>query len=77
MSVIDKTTHTLKCQECGISESTSVLDKGSEWSNSSWQSGPLFSDFTVEWSSEGGKIEPRITSATCKSCNISANVSIS
>lgn len=77
MSVIDKTTHTLKCLECGVSESKSVLDKGSEWSGSSWQSGPSFSNFAVEWSSEGGKIEPRITSATCKSCKISANVSIS
>jgi hypothetical protein len=35
MGIIDQTTYTLTCPECGASKSQKVLDKGSNW-NGSW-----------------------------------------
>ncbi len=73
MGSIDKTSYSLICPECGAKESASVLDKGSGWSGSSWQSGASFSRFDTSWEG-GGHEEPRLTSAFCKICNVSASI---
>lgn len=38
MSIIDSTSCTLTCAICGKAETHKVLDKGSGWSGSYWQS---------------------------------------
>jgi len=68
MGIIDKCTYTLSCEICGISEEKSVLDKGSGWSGSSWQSPPKFANFNVEWNGNGGREEPDLVSAMCTKC---------
>ncbi len=73
MGVIDKTTYKLTCPQCGTSETSSVLDKGSGWGGSSWQEGAYFSMFQTEWSG-GGSQEPKLTLAICKTCGVSATV---
>ena len=67
MGIIDKTIHKLSCEDCHIEEEQKVLDKGSGWSGSSWQSGVDFRHFETSWFG-GGKTEPDITKATCKKC---------
>jgi len=73
MGVIDKTTYTLACPKCGSKESASLLDKGSSWGGSFWQSGATFVVFQTQWSG-GGKQEPQLVSATCKACCTAASV---
>ena len=77
MGVIDQTTYTLTCPKCGASESQKVLDKGSNWSGSWWQSGARFTHFQTTWDGEGGSVEPKLSIATCKSCQSKAQVAIS
>lgn len=77
MGIIDQTTYTLTCPKCGASESQKVLDKGSNWSGSWWQSGANFTHFQTTWDSEGGSVEPKLSIATCKSCKSKAQVAIS
>lgn len=77
MGIIDQTTYTLTCPKCGIYESQKVLDKGSNWSGSWWQSGASFTHFQTTWDGEGGSIEPKLSSATCKSCQSKAQVAVS
>ena len=67
MGIIDKTTYTLTCQHCDTKEVSSVLDKGSNWSGSSWQSGTTFELFDTTWNG-GQKQEPTLEKATCKKC---------
>jgi predicted RNA-binding Zn-ribbon protein involved in translation (DUF1610 family) len=71
MGIIDKTTHHLTCPQCGASEACIVLDKGSNWSGSHWQSGAKFERFETTWSG-GGSTEPELVSATCKQCGAAA-----
>lgn len=71
MGIIDKTTHRLTCPQCGASETVDVLDKGSNWSGSHWQSGAKFERFDTTWSG-GGSAEPDLVSATCKLCSVPA-----
>jgi hypothetical protein len=73
MGIIDKTTYTLSCHECETNESASVLDHGSGWSGSSWQSGAKFAGFQTQWNG-GGKQEPELLSATCNACGKPAKV---
>ncbi|MDB5984915.1 MAG: hypothetical protein JWQ69_5930 [Pseudomonas sp.] len=67
MGVIDQTIHKLSCEGCRIEEEQKVLDKGSGWGGSSWQSGVDFQHFETSWSG-GGKTEPNLTQATCRKC---------
>ncbi|MBD1835248.1 hypothetical protein H6F61_21805 [Cyanobacteria bacterium FACHB-472] len=67
MGVSDKTNYTLSCERCAVSETVSVLDKGSGWGGSSWQAGKPFTNFTAQWKG-GGRDEPEIVSATCNAC---------
>jgi hypothetical protein len=67
MGVIDKTIHKLSCASCNIVEEQSILDKGSGWSGSDWQSGVEFKNFNTIWSG-GGKVEPTMVKAECKRC---------
>ena len=63
MGIIDQTTYTLTCPKCGASESQKVLDKGSNWSGSWWQSGASFTHFQTTWDGEGGSVEPKLSIA--------------
>jgi hypothetical protein len=76
VGIIDKTTHRLTCPQCGASETADVLDKGSNWSGSHWQSGAKFERFETTWSG-GGSTEPDLGSATCKQCGVAAQRSAS
>lgn len=76
MGIIDKTTHRLTCPQCGASETANVLDKGSNWSGSHWQSGANFERFKTTWSG-GGNTEPDLVSATCRQCGVAAQRSAS
>lgn len=71
MGIIDKTIYRLTCPQCGVSETATVLDKGSSWSGSHWQSGTKFERFDTAWSG-GGDTEPNLISATCKQCDVDA-----
>ena len=73
MGFIDKTTYTLSCPNCGVDETASILDKGSNWGGPSWQYGAKFAKFESEWSG-GGQQEPELVSASCKSCGTDAIV---
>lgn len=73
MGTIDKLWVKLTCPGCGVSETSSALDKGSGWGGSSWGSFGSFESFHVA-ASGGDKREPEVTSATCKACNASASV---
>lgn len=67
MGLIDETSFTLSCPKCRTSESHKVLDKGSRWGGPHWQSAVAFEHFHVQWKG-GGKEEPIIVSASCRSC---------
>lgn len=71
MGIIDKSTHRLVCPKCGLSETATVLDKGSNWSGSHWQSGTKFEYFDTAWSG-GCDAEPNLISATCRQCGVNA-----
>jgi hypothetical protein len=73
MGVIDKTTYILNCPICNEDEVGSILDKGSNWSGSHWQSSADFKKFKTSWSG-GGITEPSLISATCTSCGQSAGI---
>ena len=75
MGTIDKTTYHLKCPECLIEESSSILDKGSNWNGSYWQSNAHFTNFKTEWSG-GGNSEPNLRMAYCNICNVEPIVKI-
>ena len=76
MGIIDKTTYRLTCPQCGAAETAAVLDKGSNWSGSHWQSGAKFEQFETAWSGGGGT-EPDLISATCNQCGVAAQRSTS
>ena len=67
MGAIDKTIHKLDCMICNITEEQSILEKGSGW-GSSWNEGPVFSNFVVSWS-KGGAKEPILLTAKCRACD--------
>jgi hypothetical protein len=73
MGVIDKTTYILSCKNCQEEETASVLDKGSNWGGSHWQSGTVFKKFKTNWNG-GGVVEPYLLCATCISCGSVAEV---
>lgn len=60
MGIIDKTTHSLTCPQCGASETVIVLGKGSNWSGSHWQSGAKFERFETTWSGGGNVSFPNL-----------------
>jgi hypothetical protein len=72
MGIIDKKTFILICS-CGAEETASILDTGSNWGGSFWQSRKSFSKFNTTWSG-GGQEEPEIISATCKVCGKSPEI---
>jgi len=73
MGIIDQKCFTVACPTCGSSESATISDKGSGWSGSSWGSHTQLKKFDAIWEG-GGKSEPEIKTATCKSCGTTANV---
>ena len=73
MGTIDKTVYKLTCPKCSSSETSAVLDKGSGWSGSWWQSSATFLQFDTEWTG-GAEVEPTLVSATCKKCGTAATV---
>ena len=73
MGTIDKTTYTLTCQNCETNETSSVLDKGSNWGGSFWQSGTTFKAFDTDWTG-GQNHEPTLEKAICKICKSPATI---
>ena len=69
MGIIDSTSHTLHCSACNLEETKKVLDKGSGWSGSSWQSRATYQNFETQWEG-GGKAEPTLLSAKCRRCGV-------
>lgn len=67
MGYIDETSYTLTCTKCGDSERKKILDKGSMWSGSHWQSGAEFEKFETTWTG-GEREEPTLTHAVCRAC---------
>ena len=76
MGTIDKSTYTLSCDACDVTETSSVLDKGSNYGGSWWQSGTDFVNFVTEWQG-GDKNEPKLTKASCRTCGASPTIKIS
>jgi predicted nucleic-acid-binding Zn-ribbon protein len=71
MGIIDETTYKLHCPKCGHSESLSILDKGSNFGGSCWQSGAVFTSFETNLTG-GGVQAPQLTTAICKTCGTTA-----
>lgn len=69
MGVIDSTIHRLECTKCEVFEEHKILDKGSQYGGSHWDSGCEFQKFNTTWDGESGKKEPSMTDAVCKDCN--------
>jgi hypothetical protein len=76
MGIIDSTRYTLTCQPCDTAETSKVLDKGSNYSGSWWESGADFKHFDTVWSG-GDRTEPKLVKATCKACGATPEVKIS
>ena len=72
MGYIDKTTHALSCKTCGLTESQSILDKGSNYGGSYWQGPAKFAHFETTWKGGSDKQEPELVTATCKRCGAPA-----
>jgi hypothetical protein len=73
MGIIDSTIHSLACNNCKTLESVTILDKGSNYGGSHWQSGKNFINFNSQWSNSSEHIEPSLISATCKKCGVPVN----
>jgi hypothetical protein len=73
MGTIDQTGYRLSCAKCNTEELALVLDKGSGWGGSHWQSGASFSGFETSWTG-GAAQEPKLISATCEHCRFAAKV---
>jgi len=76
MGIIDSTRYTLTCHPCDILETSTVLDKGSNYSGSWWQSGTDFQHFDTHWTG-GDRIEPKLVKAACKLCGSPPEVRVS
>lgn len=71
MGIIDETTYKLRCSKCSNIESLTILDKGSTFGGSSWESGKAFACFETDLAG-GGAHPPKLTKATCKTCGTAA-----
>jgi len=65
MGVNDKLWVKLTCSSCDVSETSTALDKG--YNNPSWGNIEQFEKF-IAINSGGGKQEPEVVSAKCKTC---------
>ena len=68
--MIDSLIFSLTCRHCKTTEKSRLVDRGSGWSGSSWDSSADFSNFETTWSG-GGFITPELLSAKCKQCGSS------
>jgi hypothetical protein len=75
MGMIDKSTYTLSCENCGTNETNAVLQKGSG-NGGSWQSSASVSKFETLLPG-GGTSDPKLDTASYKQCSSSAIVQIS
>lgn len=73
MSVLDSIIYSIKCNACSNEESIKLLDKGSIYSGSCWQSGYESIKFNIIWS--GGYKE--IPYPEVKLCNMCGSKDIS
>jgi len=73
MGTIDKKWFKLSCEKCDVTETSSALDKGSNWSGSFWNYPDRFENFDINVSG-GDKTEPEIVLAICKACKGNAVV---
>ena len=74
MGISDKLWFKFTCPQCATAEVISVSDKGSTWGGPSWQSLSEPASFAITTAERAGG-EPEVTSATCKACQVTANVS--
>ena len=68
MGFLDETEKELLCKSCGVKETITVVDKGSMWDGSFWTV-PNSQHFDIDWKG-GGRLEPQIVKAVCRSCGI-------
>jgi transcription elongation factor Elf1 len=73
MGIIDKLWFKFTCPSCGKAEVTAVTDKGSSFGGWDWGSVHSTELFSVT-STGGGKIEPEVTGAACKVCEVAAMI---
>jgi predicted RNA-binding Zn-ribbon protein involved in translation (DUF1610 family) len=73
MGIIDSTWFRFTCPKCGTNETVVVHDKGSGWSGSAWGTIRPLTRFDVT-ATGGGKEEPEVKTATCKTCGVPATV---
>ena len=71
MGYIDTATVTLTCPECGLTESSRVLDKGNGYSGSYWQA-PTFKKFDAR--AAGNPRDDYTVTGKCRTCNVDAHV---
>ena len=68
MGVIDSTTFTVRCDDCGSEEQVRVVQHGSNWSAGDWENPEkkVSSKFWTQW----GDLEsmPKLEKAKCLSC---------
>lgn len=74
MGVIDDYTATIVCTHCKNTEVSTAYDRGNPYNGPYWEGFDEVRDFAVSWVG-GGRAEPKITSAKCKKCSASADVS--
>lgn len=75
MGIIDSVTYKITCRECEIEEVVKILDKGSNWGGSHWRWPSELSKFIGSWEGGGGKQEPELRTAACKTCGKAAAIS--
>lgn len=73
MGIIDKVIYTVTCNNCGTTEKSTVLDKGSPY-GSAWRIPVEFTNFESVWIG-GGEIEPKLEIVKCKKCG-SKNIDV-
>src|SRR5687767_1680883 len=73
MGVSDKLWFRFRCPRCGQQKTSAVLDKGSEWSPPHWGSLGEIEGFAIT-STGGGAVEPEVSVAVCKACDVTARV---
>jgi transcription elongation factor Elf1 len=73
MGYSDKLEVTITCPECNVSEERVAKDYGSVYAGPAWEKLDSFTNFVAP-DDHSEKHGPRIRSATCKKCGVSAKV---
>lgn len=71
MGIIDSAWYRFKCPQCGTTETVVAHDYGSSFGGSRWQTLGAPPSFEIV-STGGGREEPEVTAARCKTCEVAA-----